>query len=395
MNKQQFLDTYVVERTGTNSMKWDGLQEKFGETDLLPMWIADMEFRTADAIIEAISERCHHGVFGYSNVPDSYYQLFSDWMEKRYHFPIKKEWVRFSTGCVTAIAWMIHAFTQPGDACMILTPVYYPFHNVVTNNDRSLVKAELEYKNGYFTMNYEAIEKAILENNVKMFLLCSPHNPAGRVWKEEELAQILEICRKHQVLVVSDEIHQDLVLENAHFIPAATVANGKYRDIILTLSSASKTFNLATLLHSHIIITNEKLRQVYDRFASGLNRTEVSIMGMIATAAGYAHGEKWLNHVLEIIQDNYKYLKQELARALPQVTVCTLEGTYLVMLDLRKLVSAEQIQDFVQKKCRLAVDYGEWFGDNYKGFIRLNLATDPVYVRQAVTNIITEAGKLS
>ena len=153
MTKQEFLQTYLVERCGTDCSKWDGLKEKFGEENLLAMWVADMEFKTCDEIVEAMMERTQHGVFGYSCVPDDYYQVFSDWMERRYHFPVRKEWVRFSTGCVTAIAWMIHAFTKPGDSCMILTPVYYPFHNVVTNGDRNLVRVELNYDNGYFTMD--------------------------------------------------------------------------------------------------------------------------------------------------------------------------------------------------------------------------------------------------
>lgn len=388
MDKQEFLKKYLADRCGTDCMKWDGLQEKFGETELLPMWIADMEFRAPDAVIHAMAERVRHGVFGYTQVPDAYYRVFSEWMGRRYHFPIQKEWLRFSTGCVTGIAWMIHAFTKPGDACMILTPVYYPFHNVVTNNDRSLVTVDLDYENGYFTMNYEAIEKAIVENQVKMFIQCSPHNPAGRVWTEEELDRVLAVCRKHQVLVVSDEIHQDLVLEGHTFVPAAAVSGGKYRDIVVTLSSATKTFNLATLLHSHIVITDDALRKVYDRFASGLNRTEVSVMGMTATQAGYEHGGEWLENVLEVIQDNYRYLKEELGKHLPEVTVCELEGSYLVLLDLRKLIGAGSAQEFVQKKCRLAVDYGEWFGESFAGFIRLNLATDPAFVRTAVENLI-------
>lgn len=388
MDKQEFLKKYLVDRRGTDCMKWDGLQEKFGETELLPMWIADMEFRAPDAVTDAMTERVRHGIFGYTQVPDAYYRVFSEWMERRYHFPIQKEWLRFSTGCVTGIAWMIHAFTKPGDACMILTPVYYPFHNVVTNNDRRLVTVDLDYENGYFTMNYEAIEKAIVENQVKMFIQCSPHNPAGRVWTEEELDRVLAVCRKHQVLVVSDEIHQDLVLGGHTFVPAAVVSGGRYRDMVLTLSSATKTFNLATLLHSHIVITDDALRKVYDRFASGLNRTEVSVMGMTATQAGYEHGGEWLENILEVIQDNYRYLKEELGKHLPEVTVCALEGSYLVLLDLRKLIGTGSAQEFVQKKCRLAVDYGEWFGENFAGFIRLNLATDPAFVRTAVENLI-------
>lgn len=392
MDKQEFLQNYLVERHGTDSMKWDGLEDKFGEgeKDLLAMWVADMEFKTCDAVVEAMVERSRHGVFGYSIVPDAYYSVFSQWMERRYHFPVKKEWLRFSTGCVTGISWMIHAFTHPGDACMILTPVYYPFHNVVTNSGRKLVKVDLCYRDGYFTMDIEAIEKAIVENQVKMFLLCSPHNPAGRVWTEEELDQVLAVCQKYNVLVVSDEIHQDIVFEGRKFVPAAVVCGGKYRDIVITLNSATKTFNLATLIHSHIIITNEKLVEVYDRFASALNRTEVSIMGMVATMAAYQHGEEWLGNVLEVIWDNYAYLKETLEKGLPGAKVCCMEGTYLPMVDLRACVEPEKTQDFVQKRCRLGVDYGEWFGEKYQGFVRFNLATDPAYVRQAVERMIAE-----
>lgn len=393
MDKREFLENYLVDRHGTDCSKWDGLEQKFGEKDLIAMWVADMEFKTCDQIVEAMTERVRHGVFGYGCVPDRYYELYSDWMERRYHFPIKKEWVRFATGCVTAIAYMIHAFTEPGDACMILTPVYYPFHNVVTNNDRKLVKVDLDYDHGHFTMNYEAIERAIVDNQVKLFLHCSPHNPAGRVWTEEELDRVLAICEKHHVLVVSDEIHQDIVFGENHFVPAAVVAGGKYRDILLTLNSSSKTFNLATLIHSHIVITNEELRARYDKFASGLNRTEVSVMGMVATMAGYEHGADWLSHVLEVIEDNYNYVKDVLSRELPGVVVCDMEGTYLPMLDLRAYVDPEKTQEVVQQRCRLAVDYGEWFGEAYKGFIRMNLATDPAYVRMAMENLIAEIKK--
>ncbi|WP_304508651.1 MalY/PatB family protein [Anaerotignum sp.] len=393
MDKQEFLHRYLVDRHGTDCTKWDGLKEKFGESDLIAMWVADMEFKTCDEIVNAMVKRTHQGVFGYSCVSEEYYQIFSNWMDRRYHFPVQKEWVRFSTGCVTAIAWMINAFTRTGDACMILTPVYYPFHNVVTNNERKLVKVELAYNDGYFTMDYETIEKAIVNNQVKLFIQCSPHNPVGRVWSEEELEKVLAICRKHNVLVVSDEIHQDIVLGDKPFVPAAVVSKGKYQDIVITLNSASKTFNLATLLHSHIIIINDELRMIYDKFASALNRTEVSVMGMVATKAGYTYGEEWLGHVLDVVRDNYQYLRNELNKRLPKLKVCALEGTYLVLLDLRSYVEPEQTMDFVQRRCRLAVDYGEWFGENYHGFIRLNLATDPAFIKYAVENIIANAEK--
>lgn len=395
MEMQEFLTQYVVERRGTDSMKWDELGDKFKDADLLAMWVADMDFCTCDAIRDALVERISHGAFGYANVPESYYEAYSNWMEKRYNFPVHKDWVRFSTGCVTAIAWMIHAFTKPQEACLILTPVYYPFHNVVTNNDRKLVTVDLDYADGYFTMNFAAIEQAIVDHQVKMFLQCSPHNPVGRVWSEQELSQILDICARHQVLVVSDEIHQDILPGEKPFIPSAIVADGKYRDRILTLTSASKTFNLASLVHSHIVITNSSLMQIYDRFASGLNRTATNAMGITATEAGYTGGSAWLKNIVAIIRENYNYLKRELNENVPNITVCALEGTYLVLLDLRGLVNPEDTEDFIQRRCRLAVDYGEWFGDHFKGFVRLNLATSPENVQLAVSNIIREAGKLS
>ncbi len=387
MTKQEFLQKYLVKRRGTDCMKWDGMKEKFGEDDLLGMWVADMDFAVCDTIREALRERVDHGVFGYTVVPDRYYQTFSEWMEKHNHFPVKKEWMRFSQGCVTGIAWSIAAFTRPGDACMILTPVYSPFYNVVRNNHRKLVEVPLNYQDGYFTMNDAAIEKAIVENDVKMFIQCSPHNPIGRVWTEEELDRLFSICKKHHVLVVSDEIHQDLIVGDKTFLPAAAVSGGKYQDMVVMLNSATKAFNLAGLIHAHVVITSEKLREIYDRFAAAMNRTEISVMGMIATEAGYRHGEEWLNLVLEVIRDNYQYLKSALAEKLPKATVCCLEATYLPMVDLRAYIAPEHIVEVVQGKCRLGVDYGEWFGNEYKGFIRMNVATDPANVHTAVERL--------
>ena len=271
---------------------------------------------------------------------------------------------------------------------MILTPVYYPFHNVVTNNHRRLVTVPLHYEKGYATMDFDAIEKAIVEQDVKLFVQCSPHNPMGRVWTEEELDQVLSICARHHVLVVSDEIHQDIILGDKPFIPAAAVKGGKYRDNLIILNSATKSFNLATLLHSHIIIPNPKLREQYDAFASGMNRTEVSVLGALATQTAYEKGGAWLDGLLQVIRRNYRDLKAQFHKELPEATVCALEGTYLVMVDLRPYVKPEDIHSFIQDKCQLAVDYGEWFGEGYQGFIRLNLATSPTLIQEAAQRIV-------
>ncbi|MGM9590653.1 MAG: MalY/PatB family protein, partial [Faecousia sp.] len=382
-------------RSNTDCCKWDAeLEEKYGSRDLISMWIADMEFRTPEAVVDALCERIRHGVYGYSTVPEEYYTALSNWMQNRYGLPVAKESVRFCTGCVTAIAWMLQAFTKPGDACLILTPVYYPFHNVVTYNDRKLVTVDLNCdENDCFTMNYEAIEQAIVDNKVKLLLQCSPHNPVGRVWTEDELIKLFEICRRHHVLVVSDEIHQDLCLFGHSFVPALTVANGAYRDMIVTLNAASKTFNLAGLIHSHIIIPDEKLRAQYDRFARGMDRNAANIMGLTATLAGYTHGAQWLECLIQVIEENYSYLTRELQKRAPDVIVTPLEGTYLALIDLRRCMAVEDVHDFILKDCKLAVDYGEQFGEHFKGFVRLNLATDPMLVKQAVQNIVTQLAK--
>lgn len=395
MTKEEFIATYLVDRHDTDSCKWDAeLEEKYGSRDLISMWIADMEFRTPEAVVDALTKRVQHGVYGYSTVPESYYMALSNWMESHHGLAIPKDWVRFCTGCVTAIAWSLQAFTKPGDHCMILTPVYYPFHNVITYNDRQLVKVDLNCDaQDRFTLDFEAIEEAIVKNDVKLLLQCSPHNPAGRIWTEAELDQLFDICRRHHVLVVSDEIHQDLCLFGHRFVPALAVAGGKYRDMIITLNAASKTFNLAGLIHSHIIIADEKLRAQYDLFARGMNRNATNILGLVATEAGYQHGAKWLETLLSIIEDNYRYMVKALSEKAPKVKVVPLEGTYLAMLDLRGCMPKEEVHDFILKDCRIAVDYGEQFGEHFMGFVRLNLATDPKLVKQAVSNIIEQLQK--
>jgi hypothetical protein len=388
MKKQEFLKEYLVDRKNTNSLKWDALDVRYGDPDLISMWVADMEIKSPKEIIEALKNRCEHGVFGYSYASDEYYSALISWLKEKYNFNIEKDWIRFSQGVVTAIYCFINIFTKINDSVLILTPVYYPFHNAVKDNNRKLITSDLINNNGYFTINYEDVEKKIIENDVKLFIQCSPHNPAGRVWKEDELRKMLEICKKYNVLVVSDEIHQDLVLKGNKHIPAATVDNCKYADNIITVNAASKTFNLAGLTHSNIIISNPKIRENFDLEFKKINQTEVNILGMLATQVGYEKGKEWLENLIDLIQDNYDYLKSELNKNIPDIIVTPLEGTYLAFLDLRKIISVNEVKNFIQDKARLAIDFGEWFGGSFKGFIRLNLATDPEIVKKAVSNII-------
>ena len=394
MQKEKFLKEYLVERKGTYSLKWDALDKRFGNADLISMWVADMEIKAPKEVIEALKERCEHGVFGYSYVSDEYYNSVINWLKEKHNYEIKKEWLRFTNGVVTAIYCFVNIFTKVDDAILILTPVYYPFHNAVKDNNRKLITCDLKNTDGYFTIDYDEVEKKIVENNVKLFIQCSPHNPAGRVWKEEELAKILEICKKHNVLVISDEIHQDIIMKGYKHIPSAIVANGKYADNLITVSAASKTFNLAGLIHSNIIISNAELRKKYDEEIKKINQTEISILGMLATQVAYEKGSEWLENVKEIIEDNFNYLKTELNKNIPEITITNLEGTYLVFLDLRKIIPIDKVKEFIQDKCNLAIDFGEWFGASFKGFIRINLATDPEIVKKAVESIISEYKKL-
>ena len=394
MQKEKFLKEYLVERKGTYSLKWDALDKRFGNADLISMWVADMEIKAPKEVIEALKERCEHGVFGYSYVSDEYYNSVIKWLKEKHNYEIKKEWLRFTNGVVTAIYCFVNIFTKVDDAILILTPVYYPFHNAVKDNNRKLITCDLKNTDGYFTIDYEEVEKKIVENKVKLFIQCSPHNPAGRVWKEEELAKILEICKKHNVLVISDEIHQDITMKGYKHIPSAIVANGKYADNLITVSAASKTFNLAGLIHSNIIISNDELRKKYDEEIKKINQTEINILGMLATQVAYEKGSEWLENVKEIIEDNFNYLKTELNKHIPEITITNLEGTYLVFLDLRKIIPIDKVKEFIQDKCNLAIDFGEWFGASFKGFIRINLATDPEIVKKAVESIIFEYKKL-
>ncbi|MFD1205495.1 MULTISPECIES: MalY/PatB family protein [Sporosarcina] len=389
MDAKEFCERYAVERKGTNSLKWDALKDRFGDPDLLAAWVADMEFKAPEAVLDALQQRIAHGVFGYSYVPDSFYEAFIKWEKEHHGYTVEKEWIRFSTGVVTALYWFVNAFTKIGDAVILLTPVYYPFHNAVKDNGRKLVTCELVNENGNYHIDFDAFEKSIIDNDVKLFIQCSPHNPVGRVWTEKELKTILSICKKHDVLVVSDEIHQDLVMEGHQHIPSAIVGGGAFAHNLITVTAPSKTFNLAGLLTSQIIIENDQLRTQFDNYVKTVNQTEVNILGLTAAEAAYRHGQQWLDGLLSVIEHNYNHVKRHLNEQAPNILISPLEGTYLIWLDLRNVIDANQTKEFIQDRCRIAVDFGEWFGEESKGFIRLNMATEPRFVELAVENILS------
>lgn len=376
-----------VERKNTNCAKWDGLVNTFGEDGLLAMWVADMDFQVPQPVIDALSEYVQTGVFGYPITPASYLQAFIDWEQKYHDYEVQKEWIRFSPGVVSAFNWIIQFMTKPGDAVIVTTPVYYPFLNAVKNNNRKLIASDLAEENGAYTIDFADFEKKIIDEKVSLFILCSPHNPVGRVWKREELETLLNICRKHNVFVISDEIHHDLTYGEHNHIPSATIGN--YDDMLITLTAPSKTFNLAACQNSVIIIPDETLRDKWDTYVNQIRVTEGNSFGYVAAEAAYKEGRPWFEEVKEVIYGNYLYIKETLERALPEITVTPLEGTYLAWIDLKNYVNENDVVDFMQKKCKLAFDYGDWFGgDKYKTYVRMNLATSRENVEKAVESII-------
>lgn len=376
-----------IDRKNTDCEKWDGLTDMYGQQELLAMWVADMDFQVPETVIRALSDYAHTGVFGYYRTPGSYYDAFIQWEKEVHNFQIQKEWIRFSPGVVSGFYWIVQYMTQPGDAVIVTTPVYYPFLNAVKDNGCQLITSQLVNTDGTYTIDFADFEKKIVEHQVKIFILCSPHNPVGRVWTKAELRQLFEICRRHKVFVISDEIHHDLVYEGQEHIPSLSV--GDYDDMMIMLTSPSKTFNLAGCQNSIIVIPNENLRRQWDDFTNRLRVTDGNAFGYIAAEAAYTGGRAWYEEVKKVIYDNYRYMKNVFEKELPDVVVSPLEGTYLAWVDLRNYLKPEEVAEFMQNKCGLAFDYGDWFGgSDFVGFIRMNLATSRENVEIAVQRIV-------
>lgn len=380
-----------VDRVGTDCNKWDSMDARFGDNDLMALWVADMDFMVPECVRKAAREYADFGIYGYYKVPDAYYQNFIDWEEKYHHCHIEKQWLRFSPGVVSPINWYVNMKTQPGDGIIVLTPVYYPFLDAIRDNGRQLISCDLVRKDKVYHIDYADFEKKIVDNKVKLFILSSPHNPVGRVWKKEELEQLLAICRKHQVFVVADEIHHDLIMPSYEHTEILNIPG--YTDMLVVLTAGSKTFNLAGCKNSFVILPDEKLRQEYDDFLATLRIRGGNAFGYVAVAAAFGGGRPWLEGVIDIIHKNAQYVEETLAEKLPEAVVSPLEGTYLQWVDLGAYVKPNETQELIQNKCRLAVDYGEWFGgERFGSFIRLNLATSPENIKEAVSRIVKNIG---
>lgn len=373
------------DRRGTNCCKWDYPQGQFTKPDLLALWVADMDFAAPECVRRALSRQVEFGVFGYPASSEAYYEAFQNWEEAHFSFRPQRAWLRYTPGVVAGFYWMIQILTEPGDAVLIQPPVYYPFKNAVLDTGRTLVCNSLVCTQGVYSVDLADFEAQIVRNRVKAFLLCSPHNPVGRVWTREELCAMLTICRRHGVYVIADEIHQDFVHPGHTQIPAASLE--EFRDILVSLTAPSKTFNLAGLKVSTAILPDPELQKRFDAFVAPLRVTDGTELGLCAGAAAYTGGQAWLDAVLETVRGNDRLLREILARR-PEITVSPLEGTYLAWVDLGPSVaSREALTDLVETRCGLAVDYGHWFGEGCASKIRLNLATRPENIRLAAERL--------
>lgn len=376
-----------IERKGTSCAKWDGLEQTFGADGLLPFWVADMDFRVDSHIEDALRAYLDTGAYGYYTVPDSYYDAFIEWEKTVHGLSVEREWIRYSPGVVSGFHFAVQVLTRPGDAVIATAPVYYPFMHAAESNGRRLICSELINKDSRYFIDFEDFEKKIEENSVRAFILCSPHNPVSRIWSEDELKTLLDICRRHDVAVISDEIHHDLVFGGSRHIPTLSLADENERVIMFT--SASKTFNIAAFQNSFAVIKDPDLRKEWDSFIGGIRTGSGNPMGYIASEAAYRYGKAWLDDVKETIYGNYLYIREQFAENLPDIRVTPLEATYLAWVDLGAYVKAGGLEDFIQNRCRLAFDYGSWFGGDGSGsFIRINLATSRENIEEMVSRII-------
>lgn len=372
-----------VNRINTNSVKYDKYKENFNtdKDDIIPMWIADMDFKTCDEITKALQTKLITGNLGYDTV-NGYYEAVEDWMKKRHGLKITKEDIVYTPGVVTAINFLIKILVKENDKVLVQSPVYHSFFRVLNENNCDIVQSELELNNNRYEINFEEFERQI-STGVKVFILCNPHNPVGRVWEKEELERLVEICESYKVFIISDEIHSDLIFKGYKHNSLTTVSP-YYKDNIVTLTAPSKTFNLAGLYTSNVIITNEKIRKKYKDLFS----TDPNVLGAVALIAAYTKGEKWLEELLVYIENNYNYVNDYISKNIPKIKVTKQEGTFLTWLDCRELrLSDEDLDRFFIDKAKLALSSGVAFGNGGSGFMRMNIGCPLNTIKEALCRL--------
>lgn len=377
----------VIDRHGTNCLKFDFAKERGKNGDELSLWVADMDFQVAKPITDALQAQVNHGIYGYTEVKYDYFEIVKNWFKDNFDWDIKKGSLVKTPGVVYAIAMAVKAFTKEGEAVIIQQPVYYPFSEMIIANNRKLVNSPLVLKDGRYEIDFEDFEKKIVENNVKLFILCSPHNPVGRVWSVEELKRIGDICIKHDVVIFSDEIHADFVYEpNKHHVFASLGESYAANSVIAT--APSKSFNIAGLQVSNIFIENKKLRDAFRNEIVKSGYSQLNTMGLVAARAAYESGKEWLDEVRAYIKDNLIFFRDYLKENIGELSLIEPEGTYLVWVDFRKLgLSEKQREDLIVNKAKLWIDSGAMFGVDGEGFERFNIACPRSYLKKALDSL--------
>ena len=392
MNTTDFTQTYYINRRGTHSRKWDGEHLKFSRTDLLPLWVADMDFMMPACIQDAIANYVKTTPLGYTMTNPNYLDAVINWYKCRHNCNLSKDWLTSAPNVITGLMWSIGAFTKTNDTITVLSPVYGAFDTSASDAQRHIVPIAMRRTtDNRYTVDYDAFESTIIQQDVKLFIHCNPHNPVGHVWTEAEMAQLFSICKRHDVLIISDEIHQDLITGPIPFRSALSVSNGAYADNMITMSSVSKSFNMASLHHAEVIIPNDELRSQYNTYKALVYHTDSDVIAEAAITAAYTHpeAETWLNAALTVIRENYEYLCRELLSALPKLRISPMDGTYLAWIDFGAYVMADDMHDVFENQCRIAPSFGEWFGgESYATFVRLNLATSFTNIKVATHSII-------
>ncbi len=379
----------VIERKNTRSLKYDFAKAYGMPEGLLPLWVADMDFKTSSYIEDALVERAREGVFGYSEVQTPYFEIVRDWMVRHHDWRPKEDWLVKTPGVVTALAMAVKAYTEPGDAVLIQLPVYYPFSEVITDNGRQVVSNTLyRGEDNRYHIDFEDFERQIVEHKIKLFFLCSPHNPVGRVWTAEELIRLGDICLAHGVIVVSDEIHHDFIFQGSHSVFAGL--KKEYEEISIICTSPSKTFNLATMVMSNIFIPNRDLRKRFRKQLDAAGISQLGVMGLVACETAYSKGEEWYQAMLSYVRGNIEFVRDYVAQNLPGVTMTEHEGTYLVWLDFSGTgLSVEALDNLIIHKAKLWLDSGKIFGECGSGFQRINVACPRSVLKEAMDRIRT------
>lgn len=377
----------VVDRKYTNCLKYDFAVRRGKPKDVLPLWVADMDFQTSSYIQEALKKQVEHGIFGYSEAGPEYFAVLKAWMKNHYEWEVDEKWLIKTPGVVFALAMAVKAFTEEGDGVVIQQPVYYPFSEVIRDNGRKIVNNRLiQDDDGKYRMDYADLEEKIVREKVKLLFLCNPHNPVGRVWTKEELERLGDICQKYHVIVVSDEIHADFVYHGKHQVFADV--KKEYREFTITCTAPSKTFNIAGLQVSNIFIANHDLKRRFRKQVDAAGYSQLNAVGLAACEAAYRDGEVWYQAMLAYVKENIVYTKEFLETRIPGIKMTEPEGTYLIWLDFRGLQLADcELEELIVKKAGLWLDSGSIFGEAGRGFQRINVACPRQTLEFALTKL--------